>query len=278
LLGLNIALLWLAAWMTFLLGRQLFDASVGLVASLGLLLSATIWTQTVAVNGMPLMMVLLLGLFLVLAQAESVSLSGKPTWLWMLIAGLVCGLMFLCDYPAGLVVVPVLAFSALRYKGTARVLAILCVVVGFALVATPWMVRNIGLTGNPLALASHNLALKVGDPTAEPEAVRNTLAAAGSVIDLNKIANKGLTGLQVALREQIWSGGLLFSALFVVGLLYQFRGTTVSRLRWVFLAVLAVLVTAQAFLDSGEGERMPLCSAFDCSIRRRFFCRAGGEQ
>jgi len=257
LLGLNIALLWLAAWMTFLLGRRLFDASVGLVASLGFLLSATIWTQTVAVNGMPLMMVLLLGLFLVLAQAESVSLSGKPTWLWMLIAGLVCGLMFLCDYPAGLVVVPVLAFSALRYKGTARVLAILCVVVGFALVATPWMVRNIGLTGNPLALASHNLALKVGDPTAEPEAVRNTLAAAGSVIDLNKIANKGLTGLQVALREQIWSGGLLFSALFVVGLLYQFRGTTVSRLRWVFLAVLAVLVTAQAFLDSGEGERMP---------------------
>jgi hypothetical protein len=257
LLVLAIALLWLAAWMTFLLGRRLFDRSVGLVAALGLLLSASIWAQTVAVNGMPLMMVLLLGLFQALARGEETPVAGKPTWLWSLVAGSACGLMFLCDYPAGFVVLPVLVYTGLRYKGSTRGLALLGVALGFALVAAPWMVRNIGLTGNPLALAGQNLALKAGDPTAEPEVVRNTLSAAGPVIDLNKIGNKGLTGLQAALRGQLWSGGMVFSALFVVGLLYSFRGTTVSRLRWVFLAVLAVLITAQAFVDSGEGERLP---------------------
>ena len=261
LLVLNIALLWLAAWMTFLLGQRLFDATVGLIASLGLLASATIWTQTVAVNGTPLMMVLLLGLFHVLAIGESSSTAGKPVWRWMLVSGIVCGLMFLGDYPAGFVVLPVLAYAGLRYKGAVRLLAILGVLGGFALVVSPWIVRNVGLTGNPLALAGQGLALKVGDPSAEPEVVRNTLAVAKPVIDLNKIGNKGLTGLQVALREQIWSGGMLFTALFVVGLLYNFRGTTVSRLRMVFLAVLAVLVTAQVFLDSGEGERMTVIYA-----------------
>jgi hypothetical protein len=137
------------------------------------------------------------------------------------------------------------------------VLALVVVASGFILVVAPWAIRNTRLTGNPLALAAHSIALKAGDPTAEPEVVRNTLAVAHPLIDLNKIGNKGLTGLQVALRDQIWSGGLLFSALAVVGLLYNFRGSTVSRLRLVFLAVLTVLIAAHAFIDSGEGERMP---------------------
>ena len=257
LLVLNIALLWLAAWMTFLLGRRWFDASVGLVGSLGLLLSASIWAQTVAVNGTPLMMVLLLGLFHALARAESALEAKKSIWPWALAAGIACGLLFLGDYPAGGVVLPVLLYSGIRYKGIVRVLALSSVLAGFVLMVAPWMIRNVGLTGNPLALASQNIALKAGDPTAEPEIVRNTLSAAGPVIDLNKIGNKGLTGLQLALRGQFWSGGLLFSALFAVGLLYSFRGTTVNRLRLVFLVVLAVLIAAQAFIDSGEGERMP---------------------
>jgi hypothetical protein len=257
LLGLNIVLLWLAAWLTFLLGRCLFDGTVGLVASLGLLASATIWARTVAVDGTPLMMVLLLGLFYALARGEGAADAGRSVGRWTLAAGLACGLMFLGDYPAGLVILPVFAYSWIHYKGKNRAPAVLGIAIGLALVAAPWMIRNFRLTGNPLALSAQGIALKAGDPTAEPEVARNTLSAAGPTIDLNKLGNKGLTGLQAALREQIWSGGMLFTALFVVGLLYSFRGPTVSRLRLVFLAVLTVLVVARAFLDSGEGERLP---------------------
>lgn len=257
LLGLNIVLLWLAAWLTFILGRRLFDATVGLVASLGLLAGVSIWTQTVSLNGTPLMMVLLLALFYLLVRGDSAVTAGKPLRPWFFAAGVFCGLMFLCDYPAGLVVVPVLLFAGLRCTGGVRMAAILGVAIGFILVVYPWMSRNVGQTGHPLALAGYDIALKAGDPTAEPEILRNTLSAAGPVLDLDKLGNKGLTGLKVALRDQVWSGGMLFTALFAVGLLYRFRSATANRMRWVFLAMLVVLVVAQAFLDSGEGERFP---------------------
>ncbi len=58
LLGLNLVLFWLAAWLTYDLGRRLFEPRVGWLASLALLLSVSIWQETVAVNGTPLLMVL----------------------------------------------------------------------------------------------------------------------------------------------------------------------------------------------------------------------------
>jgi hypothetical protein len=63
LLGLNLLLFWLAAWQTYDLGRRLFEPRVGWLAAFGLLLSVPIWQQVVAVNGLPLMMVLVLAMF-----------------------------------------------------------------------------------------------------------------------------------------------------------------------------------------------------------------------
>jgi hypothetical protein len=257
LLVLNVVLLWLAAWLTFLLGRRLFDEAAGLLAANGLLFCVSVWAQTVAVNGTPLMMVLLLGLFYLLVLGDETAVANKLFRPWFFASGVVCGLMFLCDYPAGLVVVPVLLYVGFRCTGSMRVAALVGVSIGFALLVAPWMSRNMGETGHPLALAGHDIALKAGDPTAQPEVLRNMLSAERPIIDLDKLGNKGLTGLKVALRDQLWSGGMLFTALFVVGLLYRFRSAVVNRMRWVFLLVLAVLVVAQAFFDSGEGERFP---------------------
>src|SRR5205085_5072924 len=57
LLGLNLVLLWLAAWLTYDLGRRLFEPRVGWAAAIGVLISVPVWQQTVAVNGLPLMMI-----------------------------------------------------------------------------------------------------------------------------------------------------------------------------------------------------------------------------
>ena len=257
LLGLNILLLWFSAWLTYLLGRRLFDPAVGMIASLGLLACATVWTHTVAVDGTPLMMVLFLSLIHLLTHGDSSVSAGKPLRLWFFASGVACGLMCLCDYMACLVVVPVLLYAGLRCRGRVSSTAVLGVAIGFILVVYPWMSHNINLTGNPFALAGQNVALKAGDPTAEPEIVRNTLAVDGPSVDLHKLGNKGLTALQTALREQIWSSGMLFTALFMVGLLYRFRSSTANRMRWLFFSITTVLLVAYAFLDSGEGERFP---------------------
>jgi hypothetical protein len=118
------------------------------------------------------------------------------------------------------------------------------------------MVRNLALTGSPVALASQNVALKAGDPTAEPAAAHATLDAELPSISLRKLGNKTLSTLQDNVKARLWSGGALwFIAFFAAGWLYTFRAPPTNRMRWVFSAALATLILAQAALNSGDTER-----------------------
>ena len=259
LLALNLVLLWIAAWQTFRLAARLFDGRVAWVAVLALLLSAGVWEQVVLVNGTPLLMVLVLGTFQLLAAEESGAPAAARGFVrWLAVGGL-CGLLFLAEYSAGLLFLVALGYAGWRLEGRGRKQALIMMAAGFALVATPLVVRNIRLTGNPVALAWQNLALKAGDSTAEPAVQRTLLSAEPPVLDLNKLANKGLTGLQRNVQSRIWAaGGYFLAAFFVCGLLYQFRRPAVNRVRWVFTAGLLLLIAAQPFLNSGESPRQPV--------------------
>jgi hypothetical protein len=114
------------------------------------------------------------------------------------------------------------------------------------------------VAGHPLGLAWQNLALKAGDPQAEPAAQRNLATTESPGLDLNKLGNKGLTGMELNLRERLWSGGgLMLTAFFVAGLVYRFRRGPVDRVRWGFGGVLLVLLAVQPFFGSGESVRLP---------------------
>ncbi len=256
LLGLNLALLWLAAGLSYLLGRRLFEPRVGWLAALGLLVSVPVWQQTVAVDGTPLPMVLLLLAFLAWHRIEVRADEGvAPGALFGL--GACCGLLFLTDYAAGALGVVAAGYGFLRFADRRRWLALALVAAGFVLVAGPWIARNLALTGHPVALAADNLALKAGDGTAEPAIVRATLAAEAPPVDLKKLGNKTLTYLQDNLKSRLWSGGgMWLTAFFVAGWLYPFRDRTANRVRWLFTAALPVLLLAQAVFNSGEGERL----------------------
>lgn len=262
LLGLNLLLLWLAAWLTYDLGRRIFEPRVGWLAALAFLLSVSIWEQTVAVNGTPLLMVLALLAFRFWHRVEEVAdaaASGEGRYPWGALAGLglMSGLLFLTEYSAGAIVVVALGYVALRFRGGARWPPLTVVALSFVVVAGPWVVRNILLTGNPVALAVENVALKFGDPSAEPATVRATLAAELPRIDLKKLGNKVLTSLQENLKSRLWSGGAMwFTAFFAAGCLYAFRSPVANRLRWTFAAALGVLLVAQATLNSGESDRL----------------------
>jgi len=259
LLAINVGLLWWAAWLTFTLGRRLFEPRVGATAAVALLVSAPVWQQTVKVNGLPLLMVLaLIGFHIWFRAEEALSLGhGRKRALgWLAALGAVCGLLFLAEYSAGALVVVVLGYAGARLRGAHRIGGIALVVAGFALLTTPWLIRNVSLTGNPVALASQNVALKAGDPTAEPATFRATFSPEGPRLDLNKLGNKALTALQENLTTRFWSGGALWlAAFFVVGVLYSFRSPTAERLRWIFLVALGVWLLAQGTFNSGESER-----------------------
>ena len=261
LLAVNLLLFWLAAALTYNLARRLFDVRVAVVAVLALMLSSGAWASTVAVNGTPLLMVLLLLLAGALLRADEAR-SGGGVRAWLAAAGAAAGLMFLTDYPAGTAALVVLGFVAVRWRGAARGWGLLAVVAAFTVVTGPWLVRNVALTGSPVGLAWQDLALRAGDPTAEPATIRATLSAATPAISLAKLGNKGLTAVQTALGAGLWSGGgLCCTAFFVAGLLYRFRQDSVRRLRVVTVALVGVLVVAHAFLNTGEGERLPAAYA-----------------
>ena len=261
LLGLNLLLFWLAAGLTFVLARRLFDVRTGWLAAGALMVSVTAWQQTAAVNGTPLLMVLALVAFWILARMEGEEggvARFTPSWLAAL--GAVCGLLFLAEYSAGALLLVALGYVAWRREGRTRWTALALVAGAFVLVTAPWIGRNLALTGHPVALAAQNLALKAGDSTAEPATQRTLLSAQLPSVDLNKLGNKALTSLQENLKSRLWSGGgLWLTAFFVAGWLYGFRSAAANRLRWTFTVALAVLLVAQAFGNSGESDRWVAC-------------------
>lgn len=267
LLGLNLLLLWIAAGQTFRLGRRLFGERVGWVSMLALMLSVGVWEQVVLVDGLPLLMVLALGAFQILAAIESrleapeasAARGGRRMGRWFLAFGLVGGLLFLAEYSAGLLAVAGAAHAVWRLRGRARGAALALMGTGFLAVAGPWIGRNLALTGNPVGLAWENVALRAGDSTAEPSVQRASFSAQAPTLDLNKLGNKGLTGLQLNVKERLWSGGGYFlTAFFVAGWLYPFRRGAANRIRWVFTAALLLLAVGQPFLNSGESLRLPV--------------------
>jgi hypothetical protein len=258
LLGLNLALFWLAVWLAFDLGRRLFGAPAGWLAAIALFVSVPVWQQVVSVNGTALLMVLGLAAFGAWWRAEAAA-DFRRAAVPLGALGVLCGALFLAEYSAGALVVAAMAGAWRRFAGAARWRALGLVLCGFAAVAGPWVARNMAVTGMPAGLAAQNIALKAGDSTAEPSVVRATLSAQMPPIDLNKLSNKFLTSVQENLRSRIWSGGALwFVAFFAAGWLYAFRSGPVNRLRWYFTASLAVLVAAQAAFNSGESERQAL--------------------
>ena len=100
------------------------------------------------------------------------------------------------------------------------------------------------------------LALKAGDPSAEPATLRGTLSTEAPRVDLRKLGNKLLASVQESLRSRLWSGGAMwFSAFLVAGWLYAFRSSEANRLRWLFTGALGLVLVIQAGGNSGELER-----------------------
>lgn len=258
----NLVLFWLAIALVWRLAHKLFDARAAWLSTLATAVSVTLWEQTVALTGLPVFLVLMVALFNVLAGVEE-RLTAAPAWSGALgirsgLLGALAALLFLTEYSGGLVGLVVVGYLAIRSPDRVRWPVLGAYGVAFLLLVAPWLARNVAVAGHPLGLAWQNLALKAGDPTAEPAAQRNLATTEAPGLDLNKLGNKGLTGMELNLKERIWSGGgLMLTAFFIAGLAYRFRHGPVNRLRWGFAAVLLVLLAGQAFFNSGESPRLP---------------------
>lgn len=258
-LAVNIILFWVALFLVFLLTRKLFERGAAWVALLAFAFSVGMWSGAVSITGVPLMLDLLLGIFWVLTGVAHRQEKGEESWLAWCVVGVLAGGMFLCDYPTGVLLPVFAAYAMWVSKGVRRWLAPSLVVASALVVVSPWVVRNVVVTGSPVGLAWEGLATRLGDPTAEPNVVRTTLSAEPPQVSLAKIGNKCLTAIETAFKDKLWSsGGLFLTAFFVAGWLYGFKQPGVNRLRWLAVACMLVLVPAYGAMNSGEGERVPI--------------------
>ncbi len=261
-LGLNLILFWIGIWLVWRLAKKLFDERAAWLAMLATIASVSLWQQTIALTGLPLFVGLLLAVFNVLTDMED-RLSDPPHFSRKLavrtgVLGVLAGLIFLTEYSGGLVALVLAGYFGWRFHGSVRGRVLVIFAGAFLLLALPWLARNVAVSGHPLGLAWQNLALKAGDSTAEPATQRNIGSVEAPSFSLNKLGNKGLTGMELNLKERIWSGGgMMLTAFFIAGLAYRFRHGPVNRVRWCFAVTALVLLAAQPFLGSGESPRLP---------------------
>jgi hypothetical protein len=122
---------------------------------------------------------------------------------------------------------------------------------------------------------------KQGDPTAEPAAVRATLSRKGRTIDLNKLGNKTLTTLQENLTSRLWSGGALWlTGFFTVGWLYAFRSAAAESAALGFHGRAGCAAAGAGGAEFGRSERLSRSTGWRrCSwFWRGLLFRAAREQ
>lgn len=250
--------------LTYALATSMFGPRAGVVAAIGLAASQGFWVRLLELGGVVLPAALLVGLGLVVwaferarADAESgdeqddaagVSPRWGPQYARVVGAGALLGLLFLTEYAALWLVPGIAIWLAVSGRGLHRATLPVVALAVAAVIAGPWWARNIGITGDPLGLASQALVLKAEDPTAEPGILRATLAADRPEFHHRKVLHKGLEALEKNLSGGLWKeGGGLFLAFMVAGLLHRFRVPAINRTRWVLVGLAALVVIGAGF-------------------------------
>jgi len=260
LLGVSLVFFWLNLALIAYLAHGLFGTRAAWLASAGYVLSAGVWEGAFAVDGALMLSFLMLLLMLAVWRFERTELAAWR-WLWCAVAGLVCGGLFLTDYPAGLTLIPTVVYLGVRSwmrtgrrKGWPMALPAMALSgICFAVTVAPWIARNMDLVGNPLGLAGQEIAWKADDPTAKPSKFRNALSAGTAQVSMRKLINKGLDGMGDSLRGKLWhGGGLIFVGFFLASLFYQFQRGQTNALRFFALGLVIVQAVGSPFLDSGE--------------------------
>lgn len=254
----NQGLLLALAACVFFLARRLFDFQVAALSAGVLLGTELLWRFSVSGLSTILLLLIFMGLIwcLVLLEEE----AREPKWhrsvliLLAVAAGALVGLGGLTRYAFGWLIVPVVLFI-IACTGQRRSVLAAGAVLGFVVLLTPWIIRNVSLSGVPFGTATfaivENSSLSPENRlqrSLSPELLRTgwnsfpLLTAAAHIFSQKLVANSRSI-LQSDLPKL---GGTWLSGFFLVGLLVPFRSVRLSRLRWFVLGSLLVLVVVQA--------------------------------
>jgi hypothetical protein len=245
----NELLLLVVVVLTFFLAKKLFDSNVAWLSAILTLGCDQLWKFSASGLSTMLLLVLFLGLTFLLLEIERGARESQPCagrLLGLAVAvGLLVGVGALTRYAFGWTIIPVVLFL-LFFRGGKNLAHVLAVLAAFALVLTPWIIRNEAVSGTPFGTAGY--AVVEGtfvfprfqlERSIHPEL---TLAMRVMPYALKLLGNMRdlLTG------DLLKSGATWAGVLFFAGLFMGFRSTGARRVRYFLLMCLAVFIVAQS--------------------------------
>ncbi|MDR3458904.1 MAG: glycosyltransferase family 39 protein [Verrucomicrobiae bacterium] len=246
---LNQLLLFAVVALTFQLTRKLFDGPAAWLATTITLGSALLWKFSV--SGLPtmLLMVTFLTLAWCLVKIEEAGRAELPPvrslFLFALMAGLLTGLGMLTRYSFGWLIVPVVIFLVL-FGGSRRSGLAVAAVLAFGLVVSPWIVRNLSVSGTPFGTAGFAAAEGITGFSGSRlmQSINPDMTA---VYWLRPYGHKLIDNLSNILQGDIFhlAGGWM-GILFFAGLLLGLRNAAARRLRYFAVMCLGVFIFVQA--------------------------------
>jgi 4-amino-4-deoxy-L-arabinose transferase-like glycosyltransferase len=239
--------------------RRMFDPAVAMTSAILLFGSEVLWRFSSAGLSTMLLLLIFMGVVWCLTIFSSELIDpkrGPMTPLVMTVAtGLLLGLGFLTRYGFGWLIIPTVLFYVLSLKGPSRVLLTLFLVLTFAAVTIPWMIRNYGVCGAPFGTAGYSLIQGAGlfpenrlDRSLHPE-IQYSIRA----VWLKLLINSRL----ILQNEFFTFAGGWTVALFLVGLLVGFRNLILRRIRYFSVGSLALLFLVQVLGRTQLSEDSP---------------------
>lgn len=265
--GVNHFFLILSALMGWAIGRKLFDARVGGLSAGAFLLSHLVWRNSLEGSGWSA------ALFFALVAVYSAIIVVKlppgtgpqedqdPFWKWLIplcLSAVGTAAAFLTRYAAG-------AFAVLifLYIGTSRRrrpwLKAWLFLLLFALIVTPWMVRNLRLCGQPLGWIFYDLLtdtyLYPGDVLART--LNPELPAAGTLVYAVQV--KMMENFRAFCARGVGTSDTLpLLGLFLAMYFHRFVRPASRTLRWCLLPAAALMILAAAAFSGDSLQNLAL--------------------
>ena len=244
----------------FFIAKKLFDDRVAWLAIVLMLGCELFWRFSV--SGLPTMLLLLNFLALVWCLLKTEELGREPEadsapiLFWAAVAGILTGLGALTLYSFGWTIIPVVIFLFL-FSGSGKLLNTIAALAAFAIVLTPWIVRNLAISGAPFGTASY--ALFEGTSLAPAGQLGRSLHP--DFLDAfwpSLYGRKLLLNLAPLFQGDLFKlGGSWASILFFAGLLLGFTRPGVRRMRYFLMMCLGTFIVVQSLGRTSLSDESP---------------------
>lgn len=235
----------------FSVARHLFDTTVAWLAAMLFAGTRLFWQFSISGLSTNLLILLFLGVIGCLAAMErrdreaTEGTGGKSVPL-ALLAGILLGLCGLTRYSFVWMAIPVLGFVALNVaRGRGKLC--LAMAAAFLVVVTPWIARNLSLSGHCFGTNAYVLAQ--GTPTFPYDTMERSNDPSGGLKEVAPldVVNKFLVNArEICIHQLPELGGNWISAFFLAGLLIPFRNEGLQRIRGFTVFSLLLLLVLQA--------------------------------